>query len=211
MQQAGWISTTPVGAVPALARHVVRDVPERRGPRRPGRHRVVVLGSYFLASELQVRRPTRRARARSARHADAREQPAQPALEVAPRAPRARARRRARSRAAGGSRRPRSRSCRRSARAAPPAPAAPLIPARSSSASITSPSSLRLRAAGAAAREVERHEVRVREQHLVGRRHQRAAARPPGRRHPRDRAPAPRRARRRACSSISAVLLATWL
>jgi high-affinity iron transporter len=82
MQQAGWVSTTSVGiGFPHWLGTWFATFPNLEGLAAQGVTGLVVLGSYLVSSELQMRRPQRRA-SRSARHADPREQPAQSAVEV---------------------------------------------------------------------------------------------------------------------------------
>jgi high-affinity iron transporter len=82
MQQAGWVSTTSVGiGFPHWLGTWFATFPNLEGLAAQGVTGLVVLGSYLVSSELQMRRPQRQA-SRSARHADLREQPAQTAVEV---------------------------------------------------------------------------------------------------------------------------------
>jgi high-affinity iron transporter len=82
MQQAGWVSTTPVGVgFPHWLGIWFATFANAEGLVAQGLTALVVLGSYLVSSELQVRRPKRQA-TRAPRHADPREQPAQPAIEV---------------------------------------------------------------------------------------------------------------------------------
>jgi high-affinity iron transporter len=82
MQQAGWISTTSVGiGFPHWLGTWFATFPNLEGLAAQGVTGLVVLGSYLVSSELQLRRPQRQA-ARSARHASPREQPAQAAADV---------------------------------------------------------------------------------------------------------------------------------
>jgi high-affinity iron transporter len=82
MQQAGWISTTSVGiGFPHWLGTWFATFPNLEGLAAQGVTGLVVLGSYLVSSELQLRRPQRQA-ARSARHATPREQPAHAAADV---------------------------------------------------------------------------------------------------------------------------------
>ena len=82
MQQAGWISTTSVGTgFPHWLGTWFATFPNVEGLVAQGVTGLVVLGSYLVSSELQMRRPQRQA-LRSARHTELREQPAQTAIEV---------------------------------------------------------------------------------------------------------------------------------
>ena len=61
MQQAGWFGTTPLGvAFPAWLGTWFATFPDVEGVTAQGAAAVFVLGSYFLAGELRVRRPLRR-------------------------------------------------------------------------------------------------------------------------------------------------------
>ena len=61
MQQAGWISTTPLGVgFPHWVGTWFATFPNVEGLVAQACTAVVVLGSYVVASELQVRRPQRR-------------------------------------------------------------------------------------------------------------------------------------------------------
>jgi high-affinity iron transporter len=82
MQQAGWVSATSVGVgFPHWLGTWFATFPNAEGLVAQGVTALVVLGSYLVSSELQVRRPQRQA-SRSARFANPREQPAQAAIEV---------------------------------------------------------------------------------------------------------------------------------
>jgi high-affinity iron transporter len=82
MQQAGWVSTSSVGiGFPHWLGTWFATFPNVEGLAAQGVTGLVVLGSYLVSSELQMRRPQRQA-SRSARHANPREQPAQAAVEV---------------------------------------------------------------------------------------------------------------------------------
>ena len=64
MQQAGWISTTPIDvAFPAWLGTWFATFPNVEGVTAEAAAAVVVLGSYFLAGELRFRRPRRRGEA----------------------------------------------------------------------------------------------------------------------------------------------------
>ncbi len=61
MQLAGWLPTHTFGYVPRLRRAVVRGLPDRRGDPCAGcSPRLLVIGSYFVAEHVRVRRPKRR-------------------------------------------------------------------------------------------------------------------------------------------------------
>jgi high-affinity iron transporter len=66
MQQAGWFGATPLGvAFPAWLGTWFATFPNVEGIAAQGAAAVFVLGSYFLAGELRVRRPLRRGEAPS--------------------------------------------------------------------------------------------------------------------------------------------------
>jgi high-affinity iron transporter len=82
MQQAGWIGTTSLGVgFPHWVGTWFATFPNAEGLIAQGCAAAVVLGSYIVASELQLRRPRRRGELISTRYPDAAEQRVQPAFE----------------------------------------------------------------------------------------------------------------------------------
>jgi high-affinity iron transporter len=71
MQQAGWIGTTPIdAALPAWLGTWFAVFPNIEGVAAQGVAAAFVLGSYFLAGELRVRRPRRRGQLQARTRAD---------------------------------------------------------------------------------------------------------------------------------------------
>jgi high-affinity iron transporter len=82
MQQAGWIGTTSLGVgFPNWVGTWFATFPNAEGLVAQGLAAAIVLGSYLVASELQLRRPRRRGELTSTAHADAAQQRVQPAFE----------------------------------------------------------------------------------------------------------------------------------